>query len=867
MGTSNRNPKPPRLGKWLLESFCSYDFLSTALWDLEELFDHNVKTKGLKKARLLYMIEVFGVITHLFFKGKSQYSMNKTAMFKHNILISLRSFKRFKSTFLINLIGLSSGLACTLLIYLWVSDEVGIDRFHEKEDRIYIILQHNRYGDEVETDEFTQRLLSGSLLEEFPEIERAISVNEDWAETPGVVGYKETKLKAKDNQIDPDFFNIFSYKLLQGNPDNPLSNAKSVLISDQLAMKLFNRQNDVIGEIISWDQEEMSGDFQIAGIFEYPKNSSRKFDLLFSMELLEERHNRYSHWNSNNERTYLLMKDGTDMRAFNKKIEHFLETKLPGTKNTLEVQKFSDRYLYGTFIDAQQAGGRIEYVRLFSLVALFVLIIACINFMNLTTAKASNRIKEIGIKKTIGAQRSSLMWQYMSESVLLSFMALFVAILLVYIVLPQFNLITGKALDLTLNLNLVLAAISIALITGLFSGSYPALYLSGLHPIAMLKGKLQATFGDSWLRKGLVIFQFTISAILITAVMVVSEQIGYIQSKNLGFDRANLLRFDYVVEDGPGYRAFQEQIKSIPEVEHVAGAIDDATGMHGGTSYVNWPTKDPNKRTYFEIMSVGYDFIETMGIELAAGRSYETGRDKPGRSKMIFNEAAIAAMGLEEPIGKVIEVQGEKSEIIGVVKDFHFQTMYNSIHPLYMQLTNELEYTLIKLKPGATFVALNKIEEVYDEYLGGLPFDFTFIDDDFQAMYKSELSIAQLSRYFAAIAIIISCLGLLGLTIFTAEKRSKEIGIRKVLGAGTRSIVYLLSKDFSKMVLVALLIGLPISYIMAREWIQSFAYSIELDMLYFLSAGLTILAVTWLTVGFQTLKTAKASLVNALRSE
>ena len=788
-------------------------------------------------------------------------------MLKHNTIISLRSFKRFKSTFLINLIGLSSGLACTLLIYLWVSDEIGIDGFHEKEDRIYVVLQHNRYGDEVETDEFTQRLLSNSLLEEFPEIERAISVNEDWAETPGIVGYAETKLKAKDNQIDPDFFNIFSYKLLQGNPDNPLSNSKSVLISDQLAMKLFNRQDDVIGEIISWDQEEMSGDFQIAGIFEYPKNSSRKFDLLFSMELLEERHNRYSHWNSNNERTYLLMKEGTDIKAFNKKIEHFLETKLQGTKNTLEVQKFSDRYLYGTFISAKQAGGRIEYVRLFSLVAVFVLIIACINFMNLTTAKASNRIKEIGIKKTIGAQRSSLIWQYMSESVLLSFMALFVAVLLVYIVLPQFNLITGKALDLTLNLNLVLATISIALITGLFSGSYPALYLSGLHPIAMLKGKLQATFGDSWLRKGLVIFQFTISAILITAVMVVSEQIGYIQSKNLGFDRANLLRFDYVVEDGPGYRAFQEQIKSIPEVEYVAGAIDDATGMHGGTSHVNWPTKAPNRRTYFEIMAVGYDFIETMGIELAAGRSYETGRDKPGRSKMIFNEAAIAIMGLEEPIGKIVEVQGEKSEIIGVVKDFHFQTMYNSIHPLYMQLTDELEYTLIKLKPGATFEALNKIEDVYDEYLGGLPFDFTFIDDDFQAMYKSELSIAQLSRYFAAIAIIISCLGLLGLTIFTAEKRSKEIGIRKVLGAGTRSIIYLLSKDFGKMVLVALLIGLPISYFIANAWIQNFAFSINLKPFNFILVGLITIGIAWLTVSFQTIRFAQKNPVDSLRAE
>ena len=857
---------PPRLAEKLLLRFLRPDLAEEVLGDLDEKFYSILQQRSAARARRNYWYQVINYLRPFALK-KQKPKYNNTTMFKHNLIISYRSFLRFKSTFFINLIGLASGLACTLLIYLWVSDELAIDGFHENDDRIYQIVQHNRWGDEVETDEFTQRMLAPSLLEDFPEIEMAVAVNEDWAETPGIIGFGDTKLKAKDNHIDPDFFKIFSYKMLQGNVDAPVPNTKSVLLSDRLALKLFNKLDDVVGQTISWEQEEMSGDYIIAGLYEYPKNSSRKFDLLFSVALLEERHNRYSHWGSNNERTYLLMKEGTDMAAFNEKVEDYIKTKADWAKNTIEAQKFSERYLYGTYVDARQSGGRIVYVRLFSLVALFILIIACINFMNLTTAKASNRMKEIGVKKAIGARKASLIAQYLSESVLLSFLALLLAIIISYAFLPQFNLITGKELTMTFNTELVAGALIITLVTGLLSGSYPALYLSGLHPIAMLKGKLQQTFGDTWLRKGLVIFQFTISAILITAVLVVSQQIAYIQSKNLGFNRTNLLRFDYVVEDGPGYRAFQEELRSIPQVEQVAGAIDDATGMHGGTSSVKWPGKDPNQRSYFEIMEVGYDFIETMGIKMAEGRSYEIGRDEPGRSKMIFNEKAIELMGIEDPIGKVVEVQGEQSEIIGIVKDFHFQTMYNDIHPLYMQLTDELEYTLIRMRSDATFEALDQLEKVYESHLDGVPFDFTFVDDDFQAMYQSELSISQLSRYFAGIAIIISCLGLLGLTAFTAEKRSKEIGIRKVLGAGTWRIIRLLSTDFSKMVLLALIIGLPVSYFIAESWMQNFAFGISLNAGSFLVVGLITLGIAWLAVGFQTLKAANANPVDSLRDE
>lgn len=862
-----RQITPPRLAERFLLWFLNADLAEEVLGDLDEKFYSQLKKHSAFKARRNYWFQVFNYLRPFALKANS-YRSNNFTMLKHNLLISFRSFMRFKSTFLINLFGLASGLACTLLIYLWVTDEMRIDRFHEKGDRIYQVLQHNRWGTSVQTMTNTPRPLAAALKADFPEVEYSISVNDDWADTPGVVSFGETKFKAKDNQVDADFFNIFSYELLQGNPGNPIPDTKSVLISDKLATKLFKSTDNVVGKTVHWDQYEMSGDYLITGIFKAPSSqSSKHFELLFSEELLVERVDGYANWNNNNDRTFLLLKEGSDVQAFNEKIENYLKTKLDSEKNTLSVQKFGDRYLFGSFQNAEQAGGRIVYVRLFSLVALFILGIACINFMNLTTAKATNRMKEIGVKKAIGANRNTLVSQYLSESLLLSFIALLVALFITSLFLGQFNEITGKQLALNLEAELIIGALAITIFTGLVSGSYPALYLSGLHPIAMLKGKLKQTFGDTWLRKGLVIFQFTISAILITAVMVVSGQISYIQNKNLGFKKENLLRFDYVTEEGPGFRAFIQELKSIPGVVDAAGAVDDATGMHGGTGNVAWPGKEEGKRTYFEILNVGYDFLETMNMEMALGRTYEPGRDKPGRSKIIFNEAAIKAMGLKDPIGKTVQIQREKSEVIGVVKDFHFQTMYRDIAPLYIQLGGQLEYTLIRLRPENTSTTMAAIEEVYDAHLDGVPFDFTFVDSDYDAMYKQEQSISSLSKYFAGIAIIISCLGLLGLTAFTAEKRSKEIGIRKVLGAGDWRIIYLLSSDFTRMILIALIIGLPVSYFVAQEWIQNFAYGIELELSQFLLVGLLTIAIAWLAVGFQTMKAAGANPVDALRSE
>ncbi|MFY0591090.1 FtsX-like permease family protein [Roseivirga sp.] len=858
--------KPPKFGQWLLESFCSYDFLPTALWDLEELFYQNLKTKGPLKAKLLYLIEVLSIVVHLFFKGKSQFSINKIAMFKHNILISYRSFMRFKSTFLINLIGLASGLACTLFIYLWVTDELNIDKFHEHGDRLYQVLNHDRWGGQVKTKTYTPRLLAQSFQEDFPEVEMAISVNEDWADQPGYISFNEVTFTAEDNHIDKDFFKVFSYELLIGNIDNPLPNTKSVLLSNKLAQKLFDSPEDAVGQTIEWHQEEMSGLYSVSGIFEAPKHSSKDFEMLFPMGLLEEHHENYNLWANNNDATYLVMRDGADINAFNAKIENFLKTKNDWAKNTLSLQLFQDRYLNGVFTDAQQTGGRASYVLLFSLIGVFVLAIACINFMNLTTAKAGNRLKEIGVKKTIGAKKKTLAAQYLSESMLMAFMALVVAIAIVLGLLPFFNVLTGKNLSLDFTLELASALVAITLIVGILSGSYPALYLSSINPISMLKSRQHKTFGDAFIRKSLVIFQFSITIIFISAVMVISAQIDFIHSKNLGYDKENVVYFGNTGIAEESYDVFIDRISNLPGVIHAASADHDLTGNHGGTSYLSWPGKEKNNYVSFANLEMGFGFIETMGIELVSGRTYDNKRAGED-NKIIFNETAIEAMGIKDPIGKTIQLWGKDREIIGVVKDFHTDSFYNDIMPTFILSNGDLGKTLVKLRADAIIGTMAIVKGIFEEYNTEIPFEYRFIDSDFERMYVAEQRVSTLAKSFSIVAVIISCLGLLGLTVFTAEKRSKEIGIRKALGSGTWRIIKLLSADFTKMVMLAMIIGLPVSYFAAQRWTADFSYSIELKWWYFGLAGLTTLIIAWLTVSFQTVKAANTNPVDTLRAE
>jgi ABC-type antimicrobial peptide transport system permease subunit len=483
--------------------------------------------------------------------------------------------------------------------------------------------------------------------------------------------------------------------------------------------------------------------------------------------------------------------------------------------------------------------------------------------MNLSTAKASRRIKDVGIKKAVGAARRTLVVQYLSESMFITFLSLIVAILLVDVLIIPFNTLTGKDLNLTFDAQLMLTALGVAVVTGLLSGSYPAFYLSGFKAACVLKGRVHTLVGDVRARKALVIFQFVISVILIISVWVIYRQMEFVHSKNLGYTRHHIIYFDTPKMT----KAFMADIKNISGVLNAGGGRIEAGGILGGTNDVQWEGKGPEDNIFFSNLWLSYNLIETLGMQLVAGRSFS--EDFGSHDQIIFNEEAIERMGLKDPIGKRVTIGGEERQIVGVVKNFHFESLYEEVKPCVL-LVAPLEYApkiSVKIHAGTESVTIENLQKVYQKHNPGQPFDFKFMDDDYDRLYASEQQVSSLTKYFAGLAILISCLGLLGLAAFTAERRLKEIGIRKILGSSVFGIVYLLSADFTKIVFVAIVIALPAGYFITKHWLDSFAFKIELEWWYFIGAGLIALIIAWLTVASQAIKAASTNPVKHLRNE
>ena len=787
-------------------------------------------------------------------------------MLRHNLILIYRNFKRFKTTFFINLIGLSTGLACTLLIYLWVKDELNMDKFHEMDARLFQVMEHQQHSGNVRVTDSTPWLLAELLEDEMPEVEYAVVATPTfWYSRQTLSVDNNNPVKANGKYASADFFNMFSYRLVAGTPDKALADKSSIVISEALARKLFNTLDQVIGKTIVYQQNQM---FKVSAVFQnLPSNSSEYFDFVLPFRLLSDNAPERTNWGNAGPQTFVILKQGSSFTDFNEKIKHIISTKTDARHRTLFATRYSDGYLFGNYENGIQSGGRIEYVTLFSLVALFILIIACINFMNLSTAKATRRIKEVGIKKVVGAGRRTLIFQYLAESILMTFFAAAIAVLVVDIFLPTFNGITGKDLSLTVDTEFIAALLAIILFTGFVAGSYPALYLSGFNPAAVLKGKLNSSFGELWARKGLVVFQFTLSVILIVSVLVIYKQIEFVQNKNLGYDKDNVI---YFPNEGKIKSSLETFLAELNQITGVVKASSIAQSMIGGgnTTEIDWEGKDPEARIPFAIRPVNYDIIEMLDLQIAGGRSFS--RDfSTDSSAVIFNEAGIEAMGLRDPLGKEIAFSnGMKFKIIGVVKDFHYESLKSDVAPLFFVLKPQYTETIIaRIQAGTEQSTLQKIRDFHQKYNPGFPFSYRFLDEDYQALYGEEVRVSVLSRYFAAIAILISCLGLFGLAAFTAERRRKEIGIRKVLGSSEYKIVYLLSGDFSRLVIISIVIALPFSYILTRQWLDNFVFRISLEWWYFISAGLIALVIAWLTVGAQAFRAARVNPTKCLRDE
>ncbi len=789
-------------------------------------------------------------------------------MFKNNLKIAWRNLLKDRQFTLLNLLGLATGLTCTILIYLWVHDEYQFDKFHEKEARLYQLMEHRKgKGETVIADE-SSGLLSETVAAQNPDVEYAA------AEAPAAWFQKFTlsvgdkNLKATGQYVGKDYFNIFSFKLLDGNPNQVLADKNNIAISDEMAMKLFGTKENLIGRKILFQQSQV---FFVSGVFEkLPVHSSEQFDFLLSFEYYKDIQPWVKTWNNTGPHNFIVLKKGADVDAFNKRIATLITKSSGDTTRSPFALRFSENYLQNSFDHGNRIGGRIVNVKLFSVIALFILTIACINFMNLSTAKASRRLKEVGIKKVVGAGKRELVFQFLGESILLTFVAVLIAIGMVLLLLPSFNRMTGKEISLHFDFSLLAAMLGITLFTGFISGSYPALYLAGFNPIMILKGKMRTSVGEIWARRGLVIFQFAISVFMIVGVLVVYRQIQFIQHKDLGYSKDHVIRMECEGKLIANEDNFIARLKKIPGVVNASYTFNIMIGRNYGDNGMAWEGKSPDEYIYFEGFGGSYDFVETMGMTMAEGRSFSR---KFGNESgnIIVNEAAVKVMGLKNPIGKMVTLFGNPKQIIGVVKDFHFESLRETVKPLHMGLlqqdSSQWNKMMIRIQAGRETETIERIRDFYESYNPGFPFDFHFMDELHEKQYAAELRVGLLSKYFAGLAILISCLGLFGLTAFTAQKRQKEIGIRKVIGASVPNLVYMLSRDLLKQVFIALLIAVPISWWIMNQWLNGFAYRVPIGIGIFLIAGFSIIAITVLTVSYQSVKAAFRNPVTTLRSE
>jgi putative ABC transport system permease protein len=902
MKVNDLKPTPPRWVTKLLRWYCSPHLLEEVQGDLEEEFDFQVKQVGVTRAKLDYIRNVVGFIKPFAIKRK-KFSSTKSSimnMFRHYATVAFRNVIRQKTFSAINIVGLALGMTCCLFIFLWVRDEKSVDNFHVNGKQLYNIYETvsgngkttgiystpfaliYRNLNAIKRDELT-----GVSLEDFkqviPEIKRI-----NWYTTGYELpwGHSETfqvgeKIQKFDgSRAGKDFFTMFSYPIIAGNAKAALHDISSIAISKKMAIFFFQTPENSIGKSIRYENKF---DYVVNAVFEnITPQSSLTFDFLIN-------------WDSNLKQleqassvtlTTLQLDELADIARVEIKLNRFLQSrrdKNDPEKISLGLRPYGEKYLYSTFVNGKPQEGRMIHVRIFTGVAIFILIIACINFMNLATARSVKRSKEVGVRKVVGSSRFSLVVQFFGESMLLSFLSLLVSVALIQILLPLFNILAGKQIASPIALpSYWMALIGLALLTGLLAGSYPALYLSSLKPVRTLKGTLRFTNSAIWFRKGLVVFQFALSIALLIATIVVSNQTHFVQNTNLGYDRDNRILIQLEGELNPKYSLFKERAMKMPgivmvdrstEAPHAMGfVVDENDGLKNtlnGDDAINWEGKEKDASVGFKPASVGFDFIKIMNLKVAEGRDFSKSFSTDSADAFMINEEAVKQMGMKDPIGKWVSAWNKKGHIIGILKDYHTNTLREPIKPLIIDV-KEYEYfgvIIVRFEPGKTKEGLASMEAVCKEINPNYPFVFQFMDQEYDKLYRTEQVIAKLTNIFAVLGIVISCLGLLGLVMFAAEQRTKEIGIRKVLGATVTNIVNLLSKEFLALVLLSFLIAAPIAGYFMYQWLQGFAYKIQLSWWIFALAGTSALLIALLTISVQAFQSATVNPVKSLRAE
>jgi len=783
-------------------------------------------------------------------------------MIKNYLKTSVRNLLRHKGYSFIDILGMTVGIATSIFILLWITDELSFDRFHANSDRIYSVLINNTYPDgRIETYPATPAKLKDAIESDIPEVELAAQYS---YETELLIKYGTNSYYETGMYADPAFFNIFSFPIALGNVAKPLTDPNSIAISRNLAEKLFQHENP-IGKSLSVGQAH---ELTITSVFaDIPQNSTLQFDFVIPFELFVKENPWTQHWRSGGTRTVVVLRSNSD--EANHKLSNLIKKNCPDCTTSPFLFPYVKSRLYSDFENGINTGGRIQQVFLFGTVAILILAMACINFMNLSTARSASRSREVGIRKSIGAQKSGLIIQFISESILLSFIALLFALVIVQLLLPYFNDVTGKTIQLDLtNPILVSGALLITVISGLLAGSYPSFVLSGFNPAKVLKGDNQSGLRGSRLRKTLVVIQFATSVILVVGSISVYKQIIYISKRNLGFDKDNIIVLDKNEGMVKHYQTIRNDLLQLPNVKHIAFGGSNIFTVPITTTDPVWSGKPDNSSISFKIYRCDAEFIPTMNIKLQKGRNFIDGQDA---SNYIINRKAAEVMGLnlENAVGSELEMWNGKGRIVGITNDFHNDNLRFGIEPMiFMYSEDNGSHYFIKLSGQASISEqIAQIEGVFRKHNPDYPFDYAFLDDVFNREYQTESVIGKLSLSFTFIAILISCLGLFGLASFTAERRTKEIGVRKVMGASVVNLTLMLCGDFTFLVVISLFIGYPIAWFITSQYMAGYSYHAEINLTLYVLAGLFMILLTVLSVGFQSIRAATSNPINSLRTD
>lgn len=801
-------------------------------------------------------------------------------MIKNYFKVAVRNILKHKFFSAINILGLTIGMACCLFLFIYVMDELGYDKFHKDVNNLYRVGLHGKVaGQEIYTTNSSYPVAFAMA----DEITGVTDVLRLWPRRAGIVFKNEEKSFAEKNVFyaDSNFFQFFSFKLLEGDPLTVLKEPNTVVLTQNLAEKYFGKE-EALGKLITIGDNNQS--YKVTGIASpAPGNSHFHYNALISF--VSSKGLLYEGWTGNSLQTYVRINENTSADQVNQRLEElvakyvgpelesglgfsFEEFKKQGGEYGYIVYPMTDTHLFSTFDDDIEPNGDIKYVYIFSLIGVFILIIACINFMNLSTARSAGRAKEVGLRKTLGSARSQMIGQFISESVVYSFFAIVIALIACYLLLPYFNTISGKelTLDSLSTLPFLASAIALVIFVGVVAGSYPAFYLTSFKIVEVLKGKVKAGMKSKGVRSVMVVVQFSISIFLIIATVVVLQQLNFLQTKNLGMDKQNVIIIQNTRRLGSNIEPFKNIIKQSANVENASYTNNPFPGVNNTNVFRGEGSEqDHLAGSYY----ADYDHMDVLKFELAEGRYFS--RDIASDSNaMVINEAALKEFGWESGLNhKIIDYSGNQPvsrEVIGVVKNFNFESLKSEVRPLIISFTNTSRYLLIRYE-GDPQAVLKSVQQLWNEYAPGDPFEYTFLDQDFDALFRSEQRLKNIFMIFAGLAIFIACLGLFALAAFTTEQRTKEIGIRKALGASVSTLTLLLSKEFTILVMISFAPAAVAAYFFTNSWLQEFAYRIHISPVVYIVSGLIAFAVAWLTVGLQAIKAAGANPIHSLRYE